>query len=124
MSELIYKEESYKIIGICMEVHRILGHGFSEVIYQDALEVAFRQAGIPFQRSRPYHVVFKGEILPHQYLANFVVFDKIILEVKCVAQVTDEHISQTINFLKISGCKLGLLLNFARGSLQHQRLVL
>ncbi len=123
MSELIYKEESYKIIGICMEVHRILGHGFSEAIYQDALEVCFRQEKIPYSRNKPYFVKFKNEILPHHYLANFVVMDKIILEVKCVAQLTDEHISQTINFLKISECRLGLLINFARGSLQHQRLI-
>lgn len=122
-NEIIYKEESYRIIGLCMEIHRTLGHGFTDVVYKDALEVAFRQEGIPYRRNREYKIEYRGEILPHTYSADFVAMDKIILEIKCVVQLTDEHISKTINFLKVSGNKLGLLINFARQSLEHKRLV-
>ena len=67
---------------------------------------------------------FKGIVLPHKFYADFVVYDKIILEIKACKQLTDEHISQTINYLKVSDCRLGLLVNFGRGSLEHKRLLL
>ena len=124
MEELIYKEESYTIIGKCMEVHRELGHGFLEVIYKDALEILFREEGIPFEREKEYPIYFKGIQLPHKYNADFVVYDKIILEVKCVSVILDEHIAQTLNYLKASGNILALLVNFSRGKLEYKRLVL
>lgn len=124
MEELIYREESYQIIGKCMEVHRELGHGFLEVIYKDALEILFREEGIPFERKKEYPIYFKGIQLPHKFYADFEVYDKIILEVKCVAVILDEHIAQTINYLKASGNKLALLVNFSRGKLEYKRLVL
>lgn len=122
--EIIYKDESYLIIGKCTDVHNVLGHGFLEIVYKDALELTFKQDGIFYEREKPYEVYFRNVLLPHKFYADFVVMDKIILEVKCVTSLTDEHISQTINYLKVSGNKLGLLVNFGRGKLESKRLVL
>ena len=121
---IIYKDESYRIIGKCFEVHKVLGHGFLEVVYKDALEIVFKQDGIRYQREKEYEVWFRNILLPHKFYSDFVVLEKIILEVKCVASLTDSHIAQTINYLKVSGSKLGLLVNFGRGRLEYKRLVL
>ena len=123
MSELIYPDESFEIIGKCMEVHRELGHGFLEIVYKDALELLFKRNNIFYEREKEYQVVFKNTVLPHKFYADFVVFDKIILEIKAVKTFTDEHIAQTINYLKVSGNSLGLLVNFGRGSLESKRIV-
>ena len=122
-NNLVYKEEAYEIIGKCMEVHRELGHGFLEIVYKDALEMLFCQSNIPYEREKEYNVVFKNVILPHKFYADFVVYDKIILEVKSAAGLVDEHISRTLNYLKVSGNKLGLLVNFGRMQLEYKRLV-
>ncbi len=82
MSKLIYKEESYQIIGKCFEVHNNLGPGFLEIVYKDALEYEFRKANIPFEREKEYVVNYKTITLPHKFYADFVVFDNIILEIK------------------------------------------
>lgn len=124
MSQLIYKDESYQIIGKCFEVHNNLGAGFLEIVYKDALEFEFKKSGIPFAREVEYVVNYKDIILPHKFYADFVVFDKIILEVKGVKGIADEHIAQTINYLKVSGNKLGLLVNFGELKLNYKRLVL
>ena len=121
--DLIYKEETYKIIGKCMEVHNELGHGFLEIVYKDALELVFRQDDILYEREKPYEVYFRNILLPHKFYADFVVMDKIILEIKCGTGIADEHIAQTINYLKVSGNKLGLLVNFGRGKLEYKRIV-
>ncbi len=124
MSEIIYKEESYKIIGCCMEVHNQLGKGFLEIVYKDALEYEFKKAGITYSREKEYVVNYKGVILPHKFYADFVVFDKIILEVKGVSNLIPEHIAQTLNYLKVSTLKLGLLVNFGELKLVSQRIVI
>ncbi|MDR1592381.1 MAG: GxxExxY protein [Prevotellaceae bacterium] len=121
--DLLYPEESYIIRGKCMEVHRELGHGFLEIVYKDALELLFYQSKVPYEREKRYDVYFKGIKLPHNFFADFVMFDKIILEVKSVSALTDEHIAQTLNYLKVSGCKLGFLVNFGRMKLEIKRLV-
>jgi GxxExxY protein len=123
-AELIYKSESFKTIGLCMEVHNNLGKGFLEIVYKDALEFEFRKNQIPFEREKEYVVNYKDVILPHKFYADFVVFDKIILEVKGMAGIADEHLAQTLNYLKVSGCKLGLIVNFGQLSLQYKRVVL
>ena len=123
-NSIVYKDESYEIIGKCMEVHSVLGHGFLEAVYKEALEIVFNQNRIRFEREKVYDVWFRETLLRHKFCADFVVFDKIILEVKCVASLTSEHVSQTINYLKVSGNKLGLLVNFARGKLEYKRLIL
>jgi GxxExxY protein len=121
---LIYKHEAYQIIGKCMEVHNELGHGFLEVVYKDALEVAFRLEGIHYEREKPYSIYYKGVVLPHKYYADFVVMDSIILEVKCLKNIGNEQIAQSLNYLKVSGNRLALLVNFGRDKLEYQRLVL
>ncbi|HLO43352.1 MAG TPA: GxxExxY protein [Leadbetterella sp.] len=121
---LIHKEESYQIIGKCMEVHNNLGAGFAEIVYKDALEYEFKKAGITFAREKQYKVNYKDVILPHYFYADFVVFDKIILEVKGVAAVTDEFTAQCINYLKVSNLKLALLVNFGELKLNSKRIVL
>lgn len=122
-NEIIFKEESYQIIGKCMEVYNELGHGFLEVVYKDALEIVFQQDGIYYAREKPYEVYFRNILLPHKFYADFVVMDKIILEVKCATSIKDEYIAQTINYLKVSGNRLGLIVNFGRGKLEYKRLV-
>ncbi|MCH7722096.1 MAG: GxxExxY protein [Bacteroidetes bacterium] len=124
MTELIYKEEFYKIIGICMEVHRLLGRGFLEIIYKDALEYECKKNNIPFQREKEYKIPYKEIILQHMYYADFVLFDKIILEVKAINGIIDEFIKQTLNYLSASNNKLGIIVNFGEDSLKYKRLVL
>lgn len=124
MTELIYKEEAYQIIGVCMDVHKILGGGFLEIVYKDAIEYEFRKLKIPYQREKEYDICYKEIVLPHKYYADFVVFDKIILEVKAVEGIVDEFIKQTINYLAVSKCKLGLIVNFGKDKLTYKRIVL
>ncbi len=121
---IVYKEESYQIIGLCMEVHNNLGPGFSEVVYKDALEVEFCRAGILYEREKEYEVVYKGIVLPHKYFADFIVFDKIVLEVKGRKELIDDDIAQCINYLKVSQNKLSILVNFGEPKLNYKRLVL
>ena len=125
MENLIYKEEAYQIIGKCMEVHNNLGAGFLEIVYKDALQLEFKRAGIPFQREVQYKVNYKGIILPHHFYADFVVFDKIILEIKALSKgFADAHSAQAINYLKVSSNKLALLVNFGELRLNSKRFVL
>lgn len=122
--KIIYKEESYKIIGICMVVHSILGKRHSEVVYKDALEYEFQKAKIPYSREKQYKIRYKEIILPHHYNADFVIYDKIILEVKAIECLTNSHIKQTLNYLAASKLKMGLLVNFGEDSLTYKRIVL
>ena len=124
MVDLIYKEESYKIIGICFEVHNNLGPGFLEIVYKDALEYEFKKANIPYEREKQYDVNYKDITLPHNFFADFVVYDKIILEVKSVSYLVDEFTARTINYLKCSNNILGLLVNFGELKLISKRVVL
>ena len=118
------QKESYQIIGICMEVHRVLGKGLLEIVYKDAIEFEFKQKRIPYEREKKYEVEYKGKILPHCFHADFVVDEKIILEVKANKGVIDEHYSQVINYLTLSKCALGLIINFGTDSLITKRLIL
>lgn len=116
--------ETYKIIGICMEVHNNLGKGFSEIVYKDALEVEFRNENIFFEREKEYLVNYKGIILPHKFYADFVVFGNVILEVKSVSKIANEHIAQALNYLKVSENKVALVVNFNEDKLMYKRLIL
>jgi GxxExxY protein len=122
--DMLYKEESFKIIGRCMEVHRELGKGHDEVIYKDALEYEFGQAGIPFSREKEYLIQYKTIVLRHKYFADFVVFNKILLEAKAVEHLDQSHIKQVLNYLAAAKLKLGLLVNFGENSLVYKRVVL
>jgi GxxExxY protein len=124
MSDVLYKEESYKIIGHCMEVHRELGKGHDEVVYKDALEYEFRQASIPFSREQEYKIQYKAVTLPHNYRADFVIFDKIIFEAKAIEVLTDSHVKQVLNYLAAAKLRLGLLVNFGEDSLIFKRVIL
>ena len=121
---IIYKEESYDLIGACMEVHKTLGCGFLEPVYQEALSIEFSKRGVPFIREAGLEISYKGQKLNKQYTADFICYDKIIIEVKALSQLNTEHIAQTLNYLKITGFSLGLLINFGTKTLQHKRLVL
>lgn len=122
-TNFLYQDETYKIIGLCMEVHNNLGKGFSEIVYKDALEIEFKEAKILYEREKKYSVNYKGIILPHKYYADFVVFGTIILEIKSVQYIIDEHIAQTLNYLKVSQNKVGLIVNFNEDKLQYKRLI-
>lgn len=124
MTDLLYKEESYRIIGKCFEVYNNLGAGFLEIVYKDALEYEFNRANIPFSRETRYDVNYKDIILPHKFQADFVVYDKIILEVKAISGIADEFIAQAINYLKVSGNKLTLIVNFGELKFNYKRIVL
>ncbi len=106
-----------------MEVHKELGMGFKEAVYKDALELEFNALEIPFQRERPYIIRYKGKILPRKYFADFVVFNSIILEVKATPVIINPFVYQTINYLKASGIKLGIIVNFGSNSLGYKRVV-
>ena len=123
MSELLYKEEVLKVVGLCMEVHRELGSGQDEVIYKDALMIELQRGGIPFAREQKYDVVYKGVVLPHFFYADFVIWDRILFEGKAVKQLAEPHIKQTLNLLAVSKLQLGLLVNFGADSLEWKRIV-
>lgn len=122
--ELIYKEEAYKIVGICMEVHNILGKGLLEVVYKDALEYEFNKQGIPFEREKKFSIRYKEITLKHEFYADFVVDNKILLEVKAQSGIIEEHMKQTLNYLAIAKLKLALLVNFGNDKLKYERIVL
>ena len=124
MEEFYLKEETFKIIGICMEVHKILGKGHSEIIYGDALEYEFRKNEIPFEREKKYNIAYKDIVLPHHYFSDFVVFEEIILEIKAIQALSSSEIKQTLNYLAASKNKIGLLINFGEDSLKYKRIIL
>ena len=123
MENLVYKEESYKIIGACMEVHKVLGPGFLEAVYQEALAIEFSHQGIPFEQEKELTITFKGIELEKKYNADFVCYGKIILETKAVKELCDNHRAQIINYLKATKMKLGLLVNFGEPSLKYERFI-
>lgn len=124
MAYITYKEESYAIVGCLFDVYNQLGSGFSEIVYKDAIEYEFNSKGINFEREKQFSVKYKDIILPHKFYADFVVMDKIILEIKSIEMLNDKHLAQCINYLKVSGYKLALLVNFHKDFLDHQRIVL
>ncbi|MGZ0016415.1 GxxExxY protein [Yeosuana sp. AK3] len=124
MSNIIYKDESDAIVGALFEVYNNLGSGFSEIVYKDALEYEFKNLKIPFEREKEFKINYKEIILPHKFYADFVVFDKIILEVKSIENLNDKHLAQCINYLKVSNYKLAILSNFHKEFLDHKRIVL
>ncbi len=120
---LIYKDESYKIIGVFFEVHNELGPGFLDPVYQEALEVELTNQNIPFQREVPLPIKYKESVLNKSYIADFILFEKIILELKALDTLSTVHESQVLNYLKATGFRLGILVNFGQPKLQYKRLV-
>ena len=124
MGDLIYKEEAFQLVGLCMEIHRELGKGQDELLYKDALVVELSRAGIPFAREEKYQISYKCVILPHYYFADFVIWDKILFEAKAVERLVDAHVKQVLNYLAASKLRLGLLVKFGSDSLEWKRVVL
>lgn len=116
-------EQTFAIIGAAMFVHRELGHGFLEAVYQEAMAVQFTHCGVPFAREVELPILFRGQRLNTGYRADFLCFDDVIVELKALDRLTAREESQVINYLKASGRQRGLLLNFGGRSLEHKRLV-
>jgi len=123
MSEIIFKEESYLIIGSCMRVHTQLGAGFLESVYQEALEKQFIKDGIPYVREKLLLIQFDGKPLKKRFRADFVCFDKIIVELKSAVFVHNDNFLQTQNYLNATKFQLGLLVNFGEPSLKYKRVL-
>lgn len=118
------EDETYKIIGICMEVHRNLGSGLLEIIYKDAIEIELKEKNIFFEREKEFTIEYKGKILPHKFYGDFVVNGDIILEIKAVKNLSNEHTAQILNYIKLAKSEIGLLVNFQTKSLQYKRYVI
>ncbi len=124
MPEIIYKDESYRIMGACFEVYNEKGCGFTEPIYQECLEIELRLQCIPFTAQAQLPLSYKGRPLRQRFQPDFVCEEKIILEIKAVSALADEHRSQVLNYLNATGFKLGLLVNFGHhGKLEWERIV-
>ena len=119
--KIIYKDLSYKVIGLAMEVHRKLGYGFLEKVYENSLMVLFERDKVPAIQQAPINVRFEGEIVGN-YVADILVDDKIILELKCVETIANVHRAQVLNYLKATGKKLSIILNFGKEKLEYERL--
>ena len=123
MVQLIHEEETYKIIGACMDVHKKLGNGFLESVYQEALEKEFTKHALPFERQKHLQIKYESEYLNKYFVADFVCFDKIIVELKAVTFINKDHMAQLLNYLKATNYKVGLLINFGQKSLIWKRLI-
>ena len=121
---LLFKNESYAIIGAAMEVHRTLGNGFLESVYQESLGLEFNKRQIPFSREHILELFYKGDKLSKYFVADFICFEKIVLELKSVSGLNNEHEAQVFNYLKATKMNLALLINFGANSLQYKRIVL
>jgi GxxExxY protein len=122
---VVYKDESYRIMGACFEVYKEKGCGFLEPVYQECLEMEFALQGLVFQSKVPLTLSYKGKPLRHAYIPDFICFGRIILETKAVSQLVEEHRAQVHNYLKATGHHLGLLVNFCHyPKLEYERIVL
>lgn len=120
MADLIYAAESKRLLGLAMQLHRELGCGFKEKVYQDAFEVLLRENDIPFEREKHLSLVYHGVVLQHDFFYDFLCYGMIGMELKATAELTGEHESQLINYLHVGHHYLGLLLNFGTTSLQYK----
>ncbi len=125
MKNVVFADESYKIMGACFEVYRDKGCGFLEAVFQECLELEFEDQNISFLAQPKLALSYKGRSLKQTYSPDFVCFDKIILEIKAVKEITDEHRAQVHNYLAATGLQLGLLINFGHyPKFQSERIVL
>ena len=123
MKNLYFKEEAYKIIGACMNVHRELGQGFLEAVYQEALAFEFKDQNIPYVKEAKIDIYYKDNTLKQYYIADFVCYENIIVELKAVTSLESTHTAQVLNYLKATDLSLGLLVNFGTTSLESKRLI-
>ena len=120
---LLFEEESYAIIGSCIEIHKKLGAGFNEAIYEEVLQKEFKKRNIPFETAKKLQLYYDGVALEKNLIADFVCYDKIIIQLKAVSNIEAAATQQTVNFLKATNFKLGLLINFGEPSLKWKRLI-
>lgn len=118
------QDETRLIIGFAYEIHKQLGRGFLEIVYKDAMEYELNTRNVLYEREKEYKILYKKITLPHKFYADFVVFNELIVEIKAKEGIAEEHIAQTLNYLKVSGCKVGLILNFGEASLKIKRVIL
>jgi GxxExxY protein len=123
MAELIYPDESYQIVGACIEVHSNLGPGFLEAVYAEALMLEFEERDIPYEINKEIIIHYKGKPLRKKYYADFLCYDKIIIELKASETLTSINMSQVLNYLKATKMKLGILANFGEPSFHYNRIV-
>jgi len=122
--EVVLKEESYRIVGACFEVYNAMGCGFLEAVYQECLSIEFSNQAIPFKAQVPLELTYKGQVLEQKYVPDFTCFDKVIVELKALKELSDEHRAQVHNYLKATGYRLGLLVNFGQHpKLEYERIV-
>mgnify|MGYP006306801411 FL=1 len=123
MVDLLYKKEVYDIVGAAMEVHKELGNGFPEGVYQEALAIEFEERNIVFEREKNVGVEYKGIALEKNFRLDFLCVQKIIVEIKALSELTKTHQSQVLNYLKATSLNVGLLINFGQNSLVYKRFV-
>jgi GxxExxY protein len=123
LNEFYFKNETYQLIGVAMEVHNELGPGFLEAVYQEAFEIELIRQNIPYEREKTLNIYYKNEKLKKEYSADFFCFDQIIVELKALNELNSIHESQLLNYLTVTKTKVGLLINFGQKSLQHKRIV-
>ena len=116
MSTLLYPDESNRLVGLAMQLHRELGCGFKEKVYQDTFEVLLKENNIPFEREKHISLTYHGVVLQHDFFYDFFCYDKIGVEIKALNQITGEFESQIINYIHVGNHQLGLLLNFGTTS--------
>jgi GxxExxY protein len=115
---------TYVIIGIAMEVYNNLGKGFSENVYKDCLCIEFVNKQISYIKEKKFDIIYKGIKIPHHYFADFIIDDKVVLEIKAHSLLIEDHTKQIINYLAVSRCKVGLIINFGENSLKYKRVIL
>ena len=124
MTDLLYKDEVYEIVGICMAVYNELGYGFLEIVYKDAMEIEFIENEMDHVREREFPILYKGKKLKRTFFSDFSAFEKIIVEVKTNAEgISEDTIAQTLNYLKASEYRVGLIINFGKRKLEYKRLI-
>ena len=116
-------QRTYKIIGAAMEVHKELGHGFLEAVYQEALAMEFKMQGIPYKEQQVIEIIYKKNPLEKKWQPDYVCFDEIIVEIKALSALSGIEEAQLINYLKATGLRVGLLINFGAKSLEYKRLI-
>jgi GxxExxY protein len=121
--KIIYKDLSYKIVGLAIQVWKELGYGFLEKVYENSLMILLEESGITAEQQVPIKVCFHGRVVG-DYIADILVENRIILELKAQDKIAQVHKAQTLNYLKATELKLAILLNFGKESLEHERLVL
>jgi GxxExxY protein len=123
-TQILFKDECYRIMGACMAVYNDKGSGFLEGVYQDCLEIELAYQAIPFEAQKPLEISYRGQPIKHSYFPDLICYRNIIVELKAVKEIADEHRAQVFNYLKATGLKLGILVNFGSDQkLQWERII-